>query len=374
MGKTLKVLTVFIFLFSVFAFVMGVMNYNKRELLIGRTTMLERYVTSLALTIETEQPEFEGAPSHTEWDLDEVTDRANDDPAMSDFWGSYSNALEVSGQSFVRLGTEKNRQKLATYYQTEMVDGKPRIKKDFQGRPVTEGPDTMHDLLEDTLDRAKAQLERLNATRAELIKMRNALNEVAGLLNEEKKLRRENLSTITQLRQKIEELENTIVEKDNQIARLEREKAELQDTIASLNQQIEEKDQKIMEQETTIQRLKDEIDKLITHRPKDPGAAGTQAVANLTLAPGVKGRVIEVNRELSFVIVQLTPEAAAEITPNGTFAPVDMMVYRKGADGEKVIVTRVRILNPPGADHMTVAENLYGWEQTPVEIGDELVH
>ena len=242
MGKTLKVLTVFIFLFSVFAFVMGVMNYNKRELLIGRTTMLERYVTSLALTIETEQPEFEGAPSHTEWDLDEVTDRANDDPAMSDFWGSYSNALEVSGQSFVRLGTEKNRQKLATYYQTEMVEGKLRIKKDFQGRPVTEGPDTMHDLLEDTLDRAKAQLERLNATRAELIKMRNALNEVAGLLNEEKKLRRENLSTITQLRQKIEELENTIVEKDNQIARLEREKAELQDTIASLNPQIEEKD------------------------------------------------------------------------------------------------------------------------------------
>ena len=80
MGKLLKVLTIFVFLFSVAAFVLGVLNFNKRELLIGRTNMLEQYVTRLAATIETEQPEFDGTPDHTEWDVDEVTDRVNDDP------------------------------------------------------------------------------------------------------------------------------------------------------------------------------------------------------------------------------------------------------------------------------------------------------
>ena len=376
MGKLLKVLTIFVFLFSVAAFVLGVLNFNKRELLIGRTNMLEQYVTKLAATIETEQPEFDGTPDHTEWDVDEVTDRVNDDPEMSEFWNTYSNALETSGTTFVNLGTRQNKDILATYYHMVPNPEKPgemMIDRDMQGAPVVEGEGTMHNLLEDTLARADAQIKRLNTTRQQLITLRMQLDEVAGLLNEEKQQRRANLATITQLNKKIEELENIIVQKDNEIARLEREKAELNDQIAMLNDQIAEKDQQIQEQETQIARLKEEIARLRATVTEDPVGRGL-ALAQLSLTPGVKGKIREVNREYAFVIVELTEEAKAEVMPEGEFQPVELMVHRKGADGEDIIVTRIRLINPPSDDRLTIGENMYGWEQIPVEPGDAVIY
>ena len=379
MGKLLKILTIFVFLFSVAAFVLGVLNFNKRELLIGRTNMLEQYVTKLAATIETEQPEFDGTPDHTEWDVDEVTDRVNDDPEMSEFWNTYSNALETSGTTFVNLGTRQNKDILATYYHMVPNPEKPgemMIDRDMQGAPVVEGAGTMHDLLEDTLARADAQIKRLNTTRQQLAALRMQLDEVAGLLNEEKQLRRGNLATITQLNKKIEELENIIVQKDNEIARLEREKAELNDQIAMLNDQIAEKDQQIQEQETQIARLKEQIDRLLASVAEDgrgPGG-GPITLSQLALTPGVKGKIREVNREFSFVIVELTEEAKAEVMPEGEFHPIELMVHRKGADGEDIIVTRIRLINPPSDDRLTIGENMYGWEQIPVEPGDAVIY
>lgn len=376
MGKLLKVLTIFVFLFSVAAFVLGVLNFNKRELLIGRTNMLEQYVTRIAATIETEQPEFDGTPDHTEWDVDEVTDRVNDDPEMSEFWPTYSNALETAGTTFVNLGTRQAKDQLASYYHMVPNPEKPgemMIDRDMQGAPIVEGAGTMHDLLQDTLERADAQIKRLNTTRQQLITLRMQLDEVAGLLNEEKQQRRANLATITELRKKIEELENVIVQKDNEIARLEREKAELNDQIAMLNDQIAEKDQQIQEQQTEISRLKEEIARLRDITSGDPNlrSGGSGLVA---LTPGVKGKIREVNREYSFVIVELTEEAVAEVMPEGEFVPVELMVHRKGAEGEDVIVTRVRLINPPSSDRLTIGENMYGWEQIPVEPGDAVIY
>ena len=377
MGKLLKVLTIFVFLFSVAAFVLGVLNFNKRELLIGRTNMLEQYVTRIAATIETEQPEFDGTPDHTEWDVDEVTDRVNDDPEMSEFWPTYSNALETAGTTFVNLGTRQAKDQLASYYHMVPNPEKPgemMIDRDMQGAPIVEGAGTMHDLLQDTLERADAQIKRLNTTRQQLITLRMQLDEVAGLLNEEKQQRRANLATITQLNKKIEELENIIVQKDNEIARLEREKAELNDQIAMLNDQIAEKDQQIQEQQTEIARLKEEIERLRARDTDGPGGPGSGYAKVVELTPGVKGKIREVNREYSFVIVELTEEAVAEIMPEGEFNPIELMVHRKGADGEDVIVTRVRLINPPSSDRLTIGENMYGWEQIPVEPGDAVIY
>ena len=376
MGKLLKVLTIFVFLFSVAAFVLGVLNFNKRELLIGRTNMLEQYVTRIAATIETEQPEFDGTPDHVEWDVDEVTDRVNDDPEMSEFWPTYSNALETAGTTFVNLGTRQAKDQLASYYHMVPNPEKPgemMIDRDMQGAPIVEGSGTMHDLLQDTLERADAQIKRLNTTRQQLIALRMQLDEVAGLLNEEKQQRRANLATITELNKKIEELENVIVQKDNEIARLEREKAELNDQIAMLNDQIAEKDQLIQEQQTEIARLKERIQVLIDSQAGE-GAGVGRASGLVALSPGVKGKIREVNREFSFVIVELTQEAKAEVMPEGEFVPVELMVHRKGENGEDVIVTRIRLINPPSDDGLTIGENMYGWEQIPVEPGDAVIY
>ena len=278
----------------------------------------------------------------------------------------------------MNLGTRQNKDILATYYHMVPNPEKPgemMIDRDMQGAPVVEGAGTMHDLLEDTLARADAQIKRLNTTRQQLITLRMQLDEVAGLLNEEKQLRRGNLATITQLNKKIEELENIIVQKDNEIARLEREKAELNDQISMLNDQIAEKDQQIQEQETQIARLKEQIDRLLAQVADDSrGPGGTITLSQLALTPGVKGKIREVNREFAFVIVELTEEAKAEVMPEGEFHPVELMVHRKGADGEDIIVTRIRLINPPSEDRLTIGENLYGWEQIPVEPGDAVIY
>ena len=163
MGTLLRVLTVFIFLLSILAFVMGYANFEQRELLIGRTHMLQEYVTKIAKTIEVGQPELpEDDPNSpyefepVEWDLDAVTAREVETPETSDFWDSYSNALEVAGSSFVHLDTEAMEEELRHYYLTRMEDGKEVVVKDSQGRPRTRGAGTMHDRLEDVLARAVA--------------------------------------------------------------------------------------------------------------------------------------------------------------------------------------------------------------------------
>ena len=378
MGTLLRVLTVFIFLLSILAFVMGYANFEQRELLIGRTHMLQEYVTKIAKTIEVSQPELpEDDPNSpyefepVEWDVDDVTARENETPQTSDFWDSYSNALEVAGSSFVRLDTDAMEEELRHYYLVRMEDGKEVVVKDSQGRPRTRGAGTMHDRLEDVLARATAQLDRLNKTREQLIRLRERLNEVAGLLNEEKKARRANLRTIEELKAEIARLQDVIVTKDNEIAKLQREKLELEDEVQNLNAQIVEKDQTIQEKQAEIDRLKERVEmyeSMSKDNPSSPVSAATAAAGSLT--PGVKGKVVSVNKELSFVVIELTPEAAAEIVPNGTFQPVDMDVHRPGLD---TIVTRVRITNPPSAAHITIGDNVYGWEQTPVQVGDEVV-
>ena len=379
MGTLLRVLTVFIFLLSILAFVMGYANFEQRELLIGRTHMLQEYVTKIAKTIEVAQPELpEDDPNSpyefepVEWDVDDVTARPNEAPALSDFWESYSNALEVSGSSFVRLDTETMEQELRQYYlvKPDPESGKPVVQKDSQGRPRTKGPGTMHDRLEYVLERATAQIGRLNKTREQLMRVRERLNEVAGLLNEEKKERRLNLRTIEELKAEIARLEDVIVTKDNEIAKLQREKLELEDTVQALNTQISEKDQTIQERDAEILRLQETIQKIT--RPQDlvGGGSANAGVQTGVLTPGVKGKVVGVNKELAFVIVELTPEAAAEVIANGAFQPVDMDVHRPGLD---TIVTRVRITNPPSAARITIGDNVFGWEQTPVQIGDEVV-
>ena len=86
MGKALKILTVIVFVLSIVAFVLGMMNFNKRELLVARTNVLETSIIKLAGTLEAADPVFETVPNHKEYDIDEVSDMPNDTPAESDFW------------------------------------------------------------------------------------------------------------------------------------------------------------------------------------------------------------------------------------------------------------------------------------------------
>jgi len=228
----------------------------------------------------------------------------------------------------------------------------------------------MDEILSRVLDRAQAQLKLLNNTRTQLTVVRQELETVINLLNEEKKAHRISKRTITELERKIGELEAEIERQRAEIARLEREKAELNDKIVELNDTINKKDEQIKSQDNRINILEEIIRK--TEIARDGNNAQKKRDDATTLTAGVKGSVVHVDRELAFVLVKLTPEAATEITTDG-FAPVEMMVHRKTAEGDQII-TRLRIANPPNKENLVIADNLYGWEQLPVETGDIVVY
>ncbi|MBQ9725986.1 MAG: hypothetical protein IJV65_00585 [Kiritimatiellae bacterium] len=426
MGTLLKVLTVFVLLLSIFAFVLGLANFNKREQLIGRTHELESSIIALANFIEDRLPNQAGRPGasaedeeedeesepapaaeepaadveHVAWDVDRVDSEPNDAPAMCDFWDTYPDRLETTDYQTINLGTRERKDQLATYFAFDWFDKQTKrsaapwnplhvpgetekraIRKDSFDRPLTEVNQddvahwTMHNLLKDMQEKAKYQLAELGATRNQLRIVRETLEEVAGLLNEEKKLRRENLQEIVNLNKKIDELNGIITQRDLEIARLEREKSELQDQITALQEELAQKEQALDEANTVIEQQKEQIRKLLVDIAN---AGGRQTVSGkrANLAPGPKGKIARVNAEEAFVIVELTPEAVQEIVVDGQFpGPVDMMVHRKLADGTDVIVTRVRIIAPPNAENLAIADNVYGWQQTDtVEVGDEVIY
>ncbi len=368
MGKLLKVLTVFILLLSILAFVMGLANFNKRELLIGRTHSLEEKIIQISMTLEEKEPMFDGVPNHPERDIDEVTARPLDMPNKTDFWSNYSDALEVVGAPTLQLNNDSSRLQLRTYF---LKDAEGKVIKDVQKRPRTKGPGTMDELLVNVLDRASAQLKRLNSTRTQLTHVRQELESVIELLNTEKKERRLNLGTIAQLQTKIGELEAEIDRQKREIARLEREKSELNDTITELRATVAQKDEQLTAYDAQVKRLNEEIKRLSLTDRTDKDAGTVKGVIQLTA--GVKGSVAHVDKEWAYVLVKLTTDAAAEITAGGAFTPVEMMVHRKTSAGE-VIVTRLRITNPPNKDNIVIADNMYGWEQVPIEAGDIVIY
>src|SRR5690554_4389529 len=103
MGKLLKVLTVIILLLSVVAFIMGLSNFKKRELLIGRTHALEEKISQISLTLEEKEPVFDGISNHPERDIDEVSARQLDAPSKTDFWSDYNDSLELLGTQTLDL-------------------------------------------------------------------------------------------------------------------------------------------------------------------------------------------------------------------------------------------------------------------------------
>ncbi len=375
MGKALKVLVVLEFIFVILAFAMGLKNFSRRELLIGRTHALEDFAKKIVTTVESEAPEAEGVPNHSEWDVDDVTDRPNDNPRMSTFWDSYDDKLEAHAVATVSFRNKE--QQLSSYYKMT-ADGK--VEKDLQGRPKTDGKGTMKELLDEAYEKAKDQKARLDSTRDQLKAVREELEDLADALNEQKKLRRDNLAEISRQNGRIAQLEDTATQKDGDIARLNREKNDLNDEITSLNDQIAERDQSIDDLKAQVERLRADIVKLTYD--STPGSATASATkrgdeqTKDAWTPGVKGKVFNINGELSFVIVKLTPEAAREIAPaeGQAFSPVEMMVRRKAEDGSEKIVTRLRIVNPPDKDNLAIADNMYGWEQIPVEVGDDVVY
>lgn len=379
MGKLLRVLVVVILVLGGLALTLAILLFSRRELLIGRTWMLEEQVIKIAKTLEAQDPADQQQPNLPGRDVSTVTSRELDNPELSTFWDSYQHKLEQGNLPTLDIGTEEKRLQLRQYYRYETgPDGKPKKVLDpLSGKPYTKGPGTMSELLEEVFTRAAAQNALLNRTRGELKKVREELVETINELNAVKKQGRTDKKTIENLRADIARLEDEKRTLERKIDRLEEEKKELQGELAEAKNEIAKRDEEIESLTKTVQTQDKRIKELIgiINRPVSGGTT-TSVDNNLTakLSPGDKGKIVAADNLLKFVVIELSDDFMAEMLgPNRDQAlpQIEMMVRRPGmqtAAGD--FVSRIRLKQVLRDQNLIVADTLIDWEQVPLEKGD----
>ncbi len=374
MAKLLRVLVIILLLLSVGALTLGIMLFNRREILKIRTQKLENTLIALGFTIEGEEPESPGSifPGR---DVSPVTSEVIDNPETAGFWEDYNQQLEVS--DLPKLNLEDRKEELMSYYLRDPETGKPKVNE-ITGMKVTEGPGTMEAVLEDVLGKAESQLARLNATREELIKTREELVTTITDLNQRKdELRKAN--------KKIDELEAEIQRLNNKIADLEAQIRQLEAQIQSLKDEIDEKERQISELEEALEEeklkyedleekyveLKNIVDGLQTRE----GVEGTTTpvLGVRTITRGKKGSIAAVDAKYHFVAIDVSDKFIAEIFKDreedeAGVPEIEMVVKRPGEDGK--YVTKVKLVQIRKQEKVAVANILTNWQQLPVKQGD----
>ncbi len=391
MGKFLRVLTVFIFLLSIAALTLGIMLFNKREMLKGRAQTLERSVSRLVKTLEFEDPAPpDPLPEYPARDISECTEVPLADPTRSDFWNSYKPELELNAEEFVNLDSQAKQRELMSYYKWDLINDRPE-RDPLTGEKMTKGEGTMLNLLEDVIKRAQSQLDRLMSVRAQLIATRQELESTITELNQRKMTLREKLAEIVRLNAEIARLNGIIEQKNMEIA-------ELKETIKALELRIQdlEQDKRKLQEDLDDQRIKNEkltatvaelrgiIKKLEagggggtgTTQTTDPGGLDYVSTIKLTIKPGAKGAVGAVNAQHGFVVMKLNEEFLKELheqLQTRDHVPAVTLIVKRG-DVDPKFIAKVKLIQLKEAQQLGIGDILEEWQQEPIQVGDTIIY
>lgn len=376
MIKLLKTMVFILLILGGIALALASMLFAKRELMIGRTRKLERTIIALGSTIEKETGVVENTPRYPAKDISEVTSEELDTPQLSSFWDSYAAELELTDQPVLDITKQKDQ--LMNYYKIDPVTGKPA--KDLKGNKIITGEGTMQAVLDDVLLKSSDQLDRLNATRQQLVDLRKELVSTITELNDQKRSGRESLRKIEDIKADIARLEDEVTAQKQKVEELEEEKTGLEATIAEQRRTIEDNLDKLAESEMEIKRLEEDIKKkegLLQNGPT-LGNTGTTPVNKVAVAkftgviePGEKGKVIAVNSEWNFVIVKLSDQFFNEITSDedAGIPQVTLMIKRINGEDE-VFVTKAKLIQVKKSEKIGIFDMLPDWQQMPAAKGD----
>ena len=347
------------------AFVLGLMLFQKREILKGRTVKLERALTMLSATLETGACPTSAPLSLPARDIGPINRDSTDTPGKSDFWSRYRTELEKPLPETMDLADHLLQ--LRTYYRVDPITLEA-MRDPATGEKLTDGPGTMQEAIDDVVAHALGQLDRLNKTRTELRKTREELVDTVSDLNGRKQEIRVAMRTIGEREQTIAGLEQTVTERQTRIQDLEQNLAETQDTIRDLEHDVALKEETITDLNDTVAVL----NRRITSQEPIPQ---TPVVANFS--PGNKGRVTTANNEWCFVLLSLSDEflaqyqAAREQSRNDP--QPEFMLFRSG-DGRDEFVTKVRLCSVDPETRTGVADIMADWQQLVVVPGDTALY
>ena len=127
MNTVLRVLVVVILVLSGLALALAVGLFGRRELLIGRTHVLETQLIKIAKTIEQADPADPVRPSLTPRDIAKIESKELDNPERSAFWDGYQYKLETPNLPVIDLDNEAKKLQLRQYYRIG-ADGKRDVQ------------------------------------------------------------------------------------------------------------------------------------------------------------------------------------------------------------------------------------------------------
>jgi myosin heavy subunit len=373
MDKALRVLAIIILVLAIVAMVFAQLSFMKRQVLLGRNSMFEEQVIKVAKTIEAADAPDVPAPD-VQKDVAEVTEREVANPERTSVFENYPAKLETQNSATLDYSSDAKKRQLRSFYQLD-AEGK-YVLSTLDGKPKTDGPGTMAEILAEMLNRSIAQKAVLEKTRSELTKSREL---VTALVTEQNKMKADWRVTKRELKDSRDECEKLKEEKaalEAQVAKLTAEKKELAAELADVKAEIEKKDIEITDFKERYAQLEQKYKDLIKNtrpgRQETGPGAGDIGVSQLTA--GVKGKVVDANDEYKFVIIEFTDDAMVEMMGPERANPLpqlEMNVRRTGrqsASGE--FVTRVRIRQAVRGKNLVVADILTDWQQVPVEKAD----
>ncbi len=361
------------------ALVLASMLFAKRELMVGRTRKLERSIIALGDTIEKKAAVVESTPHYPAKDISEVSSEELDTPQFSTFWDNYAAELELSDQPVLDLS--KQGKDLMNYYKLDPVTGK--FARDLQGNKITSGEGTMQGVLDDILLKSSEQLDRLNATRQQLVDVRKELVSTITELNELKRAERSSLKEVKNFKSNMSILQSDILTQKQKIEELNEEKRGIEDQIAEQRRTIADNEDQIAEYQMEIKNLKAEIKKIQNGSTKTPVASGTTTTTENVntkkftgqIDPGEKGVVIAVNSEWNFVIAKLNDQFFSEIMSDeqAGIPQVVLMIKRKDNNGEQ-FVTKAKLIQVKKSEKIGIFDMLPDWQQMPAAKGDAIFY
>ncbi|MBQ3098441.1 MAG: hypothetical protein IJC66_09830 [Kiritimatiellae bacterium] len=380
MNKALHLVVYLILIAAVAALVFEKSLFDKRALLGDRNRMLEDYIVKIANTIEkADAPRSMVAPEAKK-DISPIEARQIDSPEMSNLLEEYNAQLESGNLETFKWDTSQVRLQLRQLYYLENGQTVPDVAN--YNKPMTKGKGTMAELLDQLLERAKAQQASLNTTRSALAELRGKFEAEVSDYNKLKPEVRAAKVNEEELKQKVSQVNQEKMVLEEQLTKLKSRVEEQTGEITSLKDEVSTaKDETAVAKEecAALEKKVQQLQKLMQQMAQQqsqsagaPVAGGASAVASLPA--GNKGKVADVNNKLMFCVIEFSDEAMDQMIGSArknALPALTLGVLRKGFKGAAgEFVGKVRLRQSVAGKNFVIADILGDWSQAPMEKGD----
>lgn len=402
-----KALHVFVYLFLILtgvAFYYTYEVYKDKEELSDRNNLLRKYIREIVINIE-DSSEYKSAakgpaddensdsqpykkdtsPTDAEWSNKYVAtegrpaQRTQDEIQMENVLrGSenWSYDLEKNDHKTKTWNPSTDDKKLRTIYVDSEAAGK-----------VTDGSEADR-FLRSIVDACKTQRERLNKTRDALPSLRLVIEDLVKEINGLKPQIRDANATIIARDVTIEDLtgqktklESELVERKSEIERLKGDVISLKDEVTSAKEETETAKEELAKEKEMVEKLKKMVQDLQKSIYSQAAVAGNNAgevgSAVTSVSAGNKGKIIEVDNDAVFAIIEVTPEAMKELKGNDLMRPLPLLEFVvtrpgfKGPAGE--IVGRIRLRQEVVGKNWIICDILANWSQDNLKKDDVII-